>query len=698
MYKKLLIIALLCLLLPARAFAAPVSWDFTSNVLQPLRSGWTALILGDHFQASSTAVASTFPYASTTALSVSGLTNGNCVQAGLGGILTSASGACGSGSGGSGTVGTSSSETSGRIPFWTTTGATPALLSGGSAALLWDNTLSKLTATNASTTNLSIGVLSGLLKQSGGVVQAAVAGTDYQAPITLTTSGTSGVATFVANTLNIPNYTSSGGAFPFTPATDYNINTSATTTALWGQNSIFASSSSATLPALAASNSGGGPALVTGAGNVGIGTTTPLGKFSVVGDEQHYGNYYHFGSAVPLYTCTAQSCIELWGNDNTTNGVQINVGNRNSGTSAYNGFSLLNDIATNNVVNYAGMFLNSSTYSDTTFGTSSNIPNQYLIQNTMGRTTILSATSTTEGLINFFTGGTDATNERMRITSTGLTGIGSTTPWGRLSVHQLTGASIVPHFVVASSTATATTTEFIVAPDGKVGIGTTTPNASLSIQAIAGNGTTSPLFAIGSSTANNVSIFNTAATKVGIATSSPTYTLSVEGTLGAHGLTTSASTQSSAICGKEVTGGEFIAESVACLASAERYKKDIQNLPVGLDELMKLRPVTFLWGDEYNKGWENDPNKNGVQYSLIADEVQKVDPNLAIVTTGTTTYGGKEYAPGTVQGLADTNHWVALFVKSIQEVVAEISGVKATVEKQQQEIDSLNARLEKLEK
>jgi hypothetical protein len=43
--------------------------------------------------------ASIFPYASTTALSVSGLTSGNCVQASTGGLLTTTGSACGSGGG-----------------------------------------------------------------------------------------------------------------------------------------------------------------------------------------------------------------------------------------------------------------------------------------------------------------------------------------------------------------------------------------------------------------------------------------------------------------------------------------------------------------------------------------------------------------------------------------------------------------------
>lgn len=54
--------------------------------------------------------------------------------------------------------------------------------------------------------------LTGILKGTGTTpITIATAGTDYQEPITLTTTGTSGAATFVGNTLNIPNYATSGG-------------------------------------------------------------------------------------------------------------------------------------------------------------------------------------------------------------------------------------------------------------------------------------------------------------------------------------------------------------------------------------------------------------------------------------------------------------------------------------------------------
>lgn len=72
MIKKTLFIVV-ALLLPVVAFAAPVSWDFASNVLQPLQSGWSAVIKGDHFQATSTTNANIFPLASTTVTSATAL-------------------------------------------------------------------------------------------------------------------------------------------------------------------------------------------------------------------------------------------------------------------------------------------------------------------------------------------------------------------------------------------------------------------------------------------------------------------------------------------------------------------------------------------------------------------------------------------------------------------------------------------------
>jgi hypothetical protein len=78
-----------------------------------------------------------------------------------------------------------------------------------------DSTFGKLQVTGAIQQS---SVISSILKtDSNGVLVAAAAGTDYQAPITLTVTGNSGFSTFIANTLNVPTYTLSGlGGVPTT--------------------------------------------------------------------------------------------------------------------------------------------------------------------------------------------------------------------------------------------------------------------------------------------------------------------------------------------------------------------------------------------------------------------------------------------------------------------------------------------------
>jgi len=76
------------------------------------------------------------------------------------------------------------------------------------AANGFSGTVATATTTPVITLNTTV---TGLTKGNGSSLSAAVAGTDYQAPISLTTTGTSGNATFVSNTLNIPQYSTAPG-------------------------------------------------------------------------------------------------------------------------------------------------------------------------------------------------------------------------------------------------------------------------------------------------------------------------------------------------------------------------------------------------------------------------------------------------------------------------------------------------------
>jgi len=112
------------------------------------------------------------------------------------------------------------SQTSNNGRFLTTDGSNTSWAIGRlgtveSVAVASSNGFAGTVATSTTTPVITLSTsVSGVLKGNGTAISAATAGTDYQAPITLTTTGTSGAATFVGNTLNIPNYATGGGGSP----------------------------------------------------------------------------------------------------------------------------------------------------------------------------------------------------------------------------------------------------------------------------------------------------------------------------------------------------------------------------------------------------------------------------------------------------------------------------------------------------
>lgn len=180
---------------------------------------------------------------------------------------------------------------------------------------------------------------------------------------------------------------------------------------------------------------------------------------------------------------------------------------------------------------------------------------------------------------------------------------------------------------------------------------------------------------------------------VGIASSTPWRTLAVTGTVGFDGLTGSAGLQVGILCLS--ANKEVINESVACVASSERFKQDIKPLTVGLDEVLKLKPISYEWKPSFNGALQTNPNYSGTQYGLIAESVQKVDPNLITVETSTSTFDGSP--AGTVHGLQEANHFIALLVKSIQEIESQVLGVIHHQSDQDKEIELLKQQVKDLQ-
>ena len=63
------------------------------------------------------------------------------------------------------------------------------------------------------------------------------------------------------------------------------------------------------------------------------------------------------------------------------------------------------------------------------------------------------------------------------------------------------------------------------------------------------------------------------------------------------------------------------AGQLGCVRSSARYKRDIRDMGDASDKLMKLRPVTFRYKADSTRTQ---------QYGLIAEEVEKVYPELVI--------------------------------------------------------------------
>lgn len=224
------------------------------------------------------------------------------------------------------------------------------------------------------------------------------------------------------------------GVWPFTTTdTNYAVAVQSTTTPEWFKNGVFASSTSRFVYAsTTAISSTAGAYFATAGGRVGVGTTTPGGTLHIVSE---------FAPVQIVERNTTQ----------TTGLRRTGIVRVTSTGSAADGFGpgwgfSINDLETNG-------------------------------DNDIATIAAFRDGADNSGALTFYTYNAGSQTEKVRITSGGNTGIGSTTPWGLLSVNPNALGSGVPEFVVGSSTAT----HFIVNGAGQVGIGTYAPTGQLSL-------------------------------------------------------------------------------------------------------------------------------------------------------------------------------------------------------------------------
>jgi hypothetical protein len=400
--------------------------------------------------------------------------------------------------------------------------------------------------------------------------------------------------------------------------------------------------------------------------NVGIGTTTPYAKLSVVG--QILAEYFNATSTTA--TSTFAGNLNVGGGALTyNNGTGVTeIANLTLGAQSFESDA--------GILSWTDMPVTSTSVLGTVNSYSAQIDGNPLL------------TVYGESL-----GDGDTWNRAV--------GIGTTTPFALLSIAGIsttTTATTRPLFDIASSTGAS----FLrVSAAGYLGMGTTTPawlaqlvssvspqmaltdpNAGANLKHWTLRSVMGSLFFATSSDAYATSTISALTVNsngyVGVATTSPWRTFSVNGAVAMFGLSAS---QGNAVC--VTADGEITNPGAsACTGSSERFKEKIETLASGfaLDEISKLRVVSF----DYKEGNYSPEDQKG-SYGMLAEEVALIDDKLVDY--------GYDHQPLTLK----FEKFIGLFVQAIQDLVARITGLEEKFNAQQEEINALKERMDALD-
>ena len=115
------------------------------------------------------------------------------------------------------------------------------------------------------------------------------------------------------------------------------------------------------------------------------------------------------------------------------------------------------------------------------------------------------------------------------------------------------------------------------------------------------------------------------------------------------------------------------------VVSSRRFKEQIRNMGDSSNALMKLRPVTFLYKPEYDKG------PRTLQYGLIAEEVTEVYPDLVAYDPD-----GKPYT-------VKYQYLTSMLLNEVQKQYRRADAEAEVIKSQEQRIEELEQRLSRLE-
>lgn len=441
------------------AFAAPVVQNFTNiePFLTDTYDNGTSTLEWLHVFTKN---------ASTTNLSVSSLSNGNCVQAGVGGLLTTTGSACGAGGGGSSTFGTTS--LSGLYPIVYTQNASLAQFSiafGTTTSNTWagtqtfanpivDGTLSKVVAANNGTTYAvatSTFTTTGVINIVGGTGAQVLGGTGVVS-INCSVAGASQdgcLAQADWNTFNNKQNALTATWPQILTGSTLTFGGLATTTGLITSHvpyvtgvNTFSDEATGTITCTGTASCGAGSYVLGNAL-----TITATGSGGIGDPFTHPANFL----LLSIPTSATTSIIQDTGGLIISSSTDPIAGL--GGTGGGGQWPVLINNPTSVIGSSTGIAFNVTANNNAG-------PGMGLIGAGIG---FIRQGNLSFGDLFFSTTPSAGNNtERMRITSTGSVGIGTTSPYAKLSVNAANLDTNTTLFAIASSTQSATTTLFSV--------------------------------------------------------------------------------------------------------------------------------------------------------------------------------------------------------------------------------------------
>lgn len=269
----------------------------------------------------------------------------------------------------------------------------------------------------------------------------------------------------------------------------------------------------------------------------------------------------------------------------------------------------------------------------------------------------------------------DSLGEQMRISGQNI-GMGTTTPspLARLTIASSSGQQLMLSdatsgdamwalrnaggtltfaTTTASGSATTSTAALTLSATGKPGlsISSSTPFATLSVNPLPGD--FSAEFAVGSSSRNDFYINNS-------------------GNIFAPNTTTNGAAQTGTWCYD--ANGQFVRDTAVCAVSDGRAKDIDGAFSSALNQISQLDIIRYHYKPAFNGKMQSDPNFNGEQLGMTAQNAQKVNPDLVSVYSADGNNGVFSFKKGEPSGLK-TNALASLALAGVQELNKKVEAL-----------------------